>query len=71
MATHSSILAGRIPRTEEPGGLWSIGSSRASSHASSCFMTEATQRAHKMVIMGGGVRECSCSLHKYFAECLL
>ena len=21
MATHSSILAGRIPRTEEPGGL--------------------------------------------------
>ena len=26
MATHSSILAGRIPWTEEPGGLWSIGS---------------------------------------------
>ena len=25
MATHSSILAWRIPRTEEPGGLWSIG----------------------------------------------
>ena len=24
-ATHSSILAWRIPRTEEPGGLWSIG----------------------------------------------
>ena len=24
MATHSSILAWRIPRTEEPGGLWSI-----------------------------------------------
>ena len=24
-ATHSSILAGRIPWTEEPGGLWSIG----------------------------------------------
>ena len=23
MATHSSILAWRIPRTEEPGGLWS------------------------------------------------
>ena len=22
MATHSSILAWRIPRTEEPGGLW-------------------------------------------------
>ena len=25
MATHSSILAWRIPRTEEPGGLQSIG----------------------------------------------
>ena len=26
MATHSSILAWRIPRVEEPGGLQSIGS---------------------------------------------
>ena len=25
LATHSSILAWRIPRTEEPGGLQSIG----------------------------------------------
>jgi len=28
MATHSSILAWRIPRTEEPGGLQSLGSQR-------------------------------------------
>ena len=28
MATHSSTLAWRIPRTEEPGGLWSVGSQR-------------------------------------------
>ena len=28
MATHSSILAWRIPRTEDPGGLQSIGSQR-------------------------------------------
>ena len=28
MATHSSILAGRIPWTEEPGRLLSIGSQR-------------------------------------------
>ena len=28
MATHSSILAWRIPWTEEPGGLWSIRSRR-------------------------------------------
>ena len=29
MATHSSILAWRIPWTEEPGGLQTIGSQRA------------------------------------------
>ena len=28
MATHSSILAWRIPGTEEPGGLLSVGSHR-------------------------------------------
>ena len=28
MATHSSILAWRIPRTEEPGGLQSMGPQR-------------------------------------------
>ena len=30
MATHSSILAWRIPWTEEPGGLQSMGSLRVS-----------------------------------------
>ena len=28
MATHSSILAWRIPWTEGPGGLWATGSQR-------------------------------------------
>ena len=28
MATHSSLLAWRIPWTEEPGGLWFMGSQR-------------------------------------------
>ena len=28
MATHSNILAWRIPRTEEPGGLQTMGSQR-------------------------------------------
>ena len=31
MANHSSILAWRIPRTEEPGGLQSMGSLRLTS----------------------------------------
>jgi len=30
MATHSSILSWEIPRTEEPGGLQSMGSQRVS-----------------------------------------
>ena len=29
MATHSSILAWRIPWTEEPGGLWSMGGKKS------------------------------------------
>ena len=32
MATHSSILAQSIPRTEEPGELQSMGSQRAGRH---------------------------------------
>ena len=32
MATHSSIFAQRIPWTEEPGGLQSMGSKRAAGH---------------------------------------
>ena len=31
MATHSSVLAWRIPRTEEPGGLQSMGSQKVGS----------------------------------------
>ena len=30
MATHSSIFAWEIPWTEEPGGLWSMGSKKES-----------------------------------------
>ena len=33
MATHSSILAWRIPWTEEPGGLQSMGSQRVTTEA--------------------------------------
>ena len=32
MAAHSIMLAGKIPWTEEPGGLQSVGSQRASDH---------------------------------------
>ena len=38
MATHSSILAWRIPWTEEPGGLQSMGSQRVG-HDSAASLT--------------------------------
>ena len=33
MAAHFSVLAWRIPRTEEPGGLQSTGSQKSDSHS--------------------------------------
>ena len=39
MATHSSILSWRIPWTEEPGGLQSMGLKESD-------MTEAAERTH-------------------------
>ena len=41
MATHSSILAGRIPWTEEPGGLQPIGLQRAEHDWSNIARTQA------------------------------
>ena len=40
MATHYSILAWRIPWTEKPGGLWSIGSQRVGHDWSSSAHTQ-------------------------------
>ena len=46
MATHSGILAWRIPWTEEPGGLQSMGSQRVGvtehSHTVHSFMAAAS-----------------------------
>ena len=49
MATHSSILAWRIPWTEEPGGLQSLGSQESdttelqSAHTHTHFISEETE----------------------------
>ena len=45
-ATHSSILAGRTPWTEEPGGLQSIGSQRVG-HDWSDLAQHSTHNPHK------------------------
>ena len=42
MATHSSILAWRIPWTEEPGGLQSMGLQRADTTERLRFFTTST-----------------------------
>ena len=42
MATHSSILSWRIPFTEEPGGLWSIGPQRVGHNSSD--LAHSTQK---------------------------
>ena len=36
MATHSSILDWKIPWTEEPGGLWFMGSQRVNMTKQTC-----------------------------------
>ena len=51
MATYSSILAWRIPWTEEPGGLPFMGSQRVD-------VTEATDHKHRV-----GLNVLRCSFH--------
>ena len=49
MATHSSVLAWRIPGTGEPGGLPSMGSHRVG-HESSDLVAAAAAAKHYMCI---------------------
>ena len=48
MATHSSILAWRVPRTEEPGRLWSMGSQRI---RQSCVTKHFLQSTEQNILM--------------------
>ena len=48
MATHSSILAWKIPWTEEPGGLQSTGSQRAGHDWSDLACTRANSKTHSL-----------------------
>ena len=57
MATHSSILAWRIPWTEEPGGLQSMGSQRVGrdkvTHTHAWILTHSKVRVWEVI--GGKV----------------
>ena len=44
MATHSSTLAWRIPWTQEPGGVQSVGSLRVGREQSPAFLRNSTGR---------------------------
>ena len=52
MATHSSILAWRIPETEEPSGLPSMGSHRVGHDRSD--LAAAAAETFSVVTTGGG-----------------
>ena len=58
MATHSSILAWRIPWTEEPGGLQSTGSQRVG-HDWATSLTHSLRRWVKEHLAMIYVKECS------------
>ena len=53
MATHSSVLAWRIPGTGEPGGLPSLGSHRVG-HDRSDLAAAAAAAAEGWDMVGGG-----------------
>ena len=63
MATHSSILAWRIPWTEEPGGLQSMGSQRvghnwATKHSTSLQKHGKVYRENSIIQNLGSVKVC-------------
>ena len=63
MATHSSILAWRIPRTEEPGELQSMGSqSVGHNDKTTRFQKECSQSIDKMQNIPSGLFGFSLTL---------
>ena len=55
MATHSSILAWRIPWTEQPGGLWAMGLQRVGYD-----QTTDTFTSRKTSLLRAGVVSVQC-----------
>ena len=51
MATHSSVLAWRIPGTGEPGGLPSMGSHRVRHNCSDLAAAAAAAAAAKLILL--------------------
>ena len=58
MATHSSILAWRIPWVEEPGGLQSIGSIRVRHYRSDEASKQASEVNNYLKFVGQFSEQC-------------
>ena len=67
MATHSSILAWRIPGTEEPSGLPSMGSHRVRHDWSDLAAAEETARYQEASILLSNYFECNHQVCKTYA----
>ena len=65
MATHSSVLAWRIPETEEPGGLPSVGSHRVSHDRRDLAAAEAAE-----ISVSDGRLACTILLYQILATLL-
>ena len=66
MATHSSVLAWRIPGTGEPGGLLSMGSHRVGHDwsdlaAAAAWKVRTSWNGNKLSTQSGGLRGISLS----------
>ena len=64
MATHSSVLAWRIPGTGEPDGLPSMGSHRVGHHWSNLAAAAAAILHHQLSIKRPSTREKTTNLYK-------
>ena len=77
MATHSSIFAWRIPQTEEPGGLQSMGlqsighNSAANTHTHTCYfeqLAEYKKFSHVQLFATLGLQHHRSPCHQKFPE---
>ena len=65
MATHSSILAWRIPWTEEPGGLQSTGSQRVGHHWVTSLSLSFTCSQNQAAVSRQDNANALCPHHQY------
>ena len=72
MATHSSTLAWKIPWTEEPGRLQSLGSQRVGHDWTTSFSVRSTLGIYQQICTGQKLNKCSeCGKAFWKKTCLI